>query len=77
MSCEGRRLPSAGSAVITAALHLLGLRLPLEVERLFTERSSAAEKLVFKIQVIRRPRVQMDGFLRLFVFSLSLSQLNT
>lgn len=73
MSCEGRRLPSAGAGVITTALHLLGLRLPLEVERLFTERSSASEKLVFKIQVIRRPRVQMDGFLCLFVFSLSLT----
>lgn len=77
MSCEGRRLPSAGSGVITSALHLLGLRLPLEVERLFTERSSASEKLVFKIQVIRRPRFQMDGFLRLFVFpSLPLSLLS-
>lgn len=69
MSCEGRRLPSAGSGFITTSLHLLELRLPLEVERLFTERSSASEKLVLKIQVIRRPRVQMDGFLRLFVFS--------
>lgn len=73
MSCEGRRLPSAGSGFITTSLHLLELRLPLEVERLFTERSSASEKLVFKIQVIRRPRVQMDGFLRLFVFSPLLS----
>lgn len=61
MSCEGRRLRSYYRRSSSAPA-------PTPV---FTERSSASEKLVFKMQVIRRP----DGwFLRLFVPP---SQLNT
>lgn len=47
MSCEGRRLPSASSGVITAALHLLGLPLPLEVERLFAEKVISFREISF------------------------------
>lgn len=59
MSCEGRRLPGAGSSYYRSSSSAPA---PTQVQRLFTERSSASEKLVFKIRVIRRPRVQMDGF---------------